>query len=150
MLLNLRRYSTSPESTLGILHIDGEFAAHCLEDTRRAVKISGETRIPAGNYQIQLRDEGGMTKKYRARYGDMHKGMLWLQDVPNFKYVYIHTGNTRAHTEGCILVGQTASNNKVGKGVVSSSREAYKAIYPVITGAIERGDPVWINIENLG
>ena len=151
MLLSVNRFSTSDESTLGTLAIDGAFVCYTLEDTRRMKKIEGETRIPAGRYEIKLRDEGGLTAKYAERYGAMHKGMLWLQDVPDFQWVYIHTGNKRGHTEGCILVGDAVSNNAVSEGVVSGSRQAYTRIYPQIaaclTGPQER---VWINIVDAG
>ena len=155
MLLHLIRLSTSSESTLGALYLDGEFAAYSLEDTKRLKKVAGETRIPAGRYRVDLRIEGGLHAKYRVRYtgtgGRMkHYGMLWLRDVPGFEYVYLHVGNKRGHTEGCILVGDTLNNNQRGNGFVGSSRDAYEHIYPLIADAIldDRQD-VWIRISDI-
>jgi len=144
------RISTGAESTTGSLYINGEFAGFVLEDTKRIKKVAGETRIPDGLYRIALRNEGGLTRKYAERYGPMHKGMLWLQDVPGFEWVYIHTGNKRGHTEGCLLVGDSLNNNPTGEGFVGKSRDAYQRIYPQIAGAIESGEKVTIRISNLG
>jgi len=33
--------------------------------------------------------------------------MLWLQNVPNFEYVYLHIGNVVENSEGCVLVGDS-------------------------------------------
>ena len=150
MHLHLMRMSTGAESTVGSLYINGVFACFTLEDTKRIKKIDGQTRIPDGRYQIQLRTEGGLTKQYKARYGRMHKGMLWLQDVPDFQWVYIHTGNKRGHTEGCILVGDGLNNNQIGEGPVSASRPAYQRIYPLITKAILAGEETTLRLSNFG
>lgn len=150
MHLQLLRISTGAESTAGALYIDGKFACYVLEDTKRIKKVDGETRIPDGLYRIALRNEGGLTRKYADRYGAMHKGMLWLQDVPGFEWVYIHTGNKRGHTEGCLLVGDSLNNNQLVNGFVGKSRDAYRRIYPQIAGAIESGEKVTVRIANLG
>ena len=49
----------------------------------------------------------------QSKYGDMHKGMLWVRDIPGFEYILIHTGNTDEHTSGCLLVGDTQENNQL-------------------------------------
>ena len=140
MKLTLLRLSTSDESTLGALYINGKFNCYTLEDTKRAAKIKGETRIPAGVYQIKLRNAGGMTKRYAKRYPDIHQGMLWLQDVEGFQWVYIHVGNKRGDTEGCILVGDTLNNNLLKDGMTGSSGNAYQRIYPGIAKRAQRNE----------
>jgi hypothetical protein len=90
-----------------------------------------------------------MTKRYDKRFGEMHKGMLWLQDVPNFKWVYLHPGNKKEHTEGCILVGDTLNNNQLENGFTGKSSQAYKRIYPGIVDAILSGEAS-IQISNFG
>ena len=109
MKLEVLRYKSADDFTLGALFElkeDGsrEFMCYTLEDEHRDEKVMSETRIPAGEYEIKLRTVGGFNDKYSRRFKDIHKGMLWLQDVPNFKWVLIHCGNTDEHTAGCLLV----------------------------------------------
>jgi len=143
------RISSGTESTTGALYINGVFTCFTLEDTKRRKKVHGETRIPDGLYTLALRNEGELTKKYAERYGDMHRGMIWLRDVPGFDWIYIHTGNKRGHTEGCILVGDTLINNQIGDGLTGKSRAAYQRIYPEIARAIESGEEVTLRISNF-
>ena len=133
-LVTLQRQTENDVCTLGKLKI-GSTEVATLEDPQQEHKIWGETRIPAGIYRLQLRDQGGMTVRYRNRYPDMHKGMIWLRRVPQFEWVYIHVGNRAVETNGCILVGM-----KRGEDVIYRSREAYELIYPKIAAAIQEGD----------
>tara|TARA_R100000808_G_scaffold7271_1_gene21503 strand:+ start:653 stop:1114 length:462 start_codon:yes stop_codon:yes gene_type:complete len=141
MKLQVLRFSSESDSTNGLLFdiTNGiKFLAYTLEDERREEKVMSETRIPAGTYEIKLRTEGGHHNKYASRYGSMHKGMLWLQDVPNFKWILIHCGNTDEHTAGCLLVGDSQENNQIKtNGFIGSSSNAYKRIYPAIAEAVE-------------
>lgn len=150
MKLLLRRFSTSGDDTLGILHVDDVWQCYTLEDEARTVKVFGETRIPDGTYKIILRTVGGFHKRYTKRYPDMHKGMLWLQDVPNFEYILIHTGNRDDDTAGCILVGSSANDNTVDEGRIGGSRNAYKKMYPIVAKAILDGEDVDIKITTIG
>ena len=141
MKLQVLRFSSESDSTNGLLFdiTDGiKFLAYTLEDERREEKVMSETIIPSCTYEIKLRTEGGHHNKYASRYGNMHKGMLWLQDVPNFKWILIHCGNTDEHTAGCLLVGDSQENNQIKtNGFIGSSSNAYKRIYPAIAEAVE-------------
>ena len=141
MKLQVLRFSSESDSTNGLLFDVTEgvkFLAYTLEDEKRDEKVMSETRIPAGTYEVKLRTEGGHHNKYASRYGSMHKGMLWLQDVPNFKWILIHCGNTDEHTAGCLLVGDSQENNQIKEnGFIGSYSNAYKRIYPSIAEAIE-------------
>lgn len=75
----------------------------------------------------------------------MHKGMLWVRDVPGFEYILIHTGNHDEHTSGCLLTGLTSDSNK---GFIGQSVNAYKMIYPRIAEALENNEDVFITYEN--
>lgn len=132
--------------TTGVISIDGTWAGFTCEDEYREEKVSGETRIPAGAYEIKLRTAGGMHKRYTEKFGERHHGMLWLQDVPGFEWIYIHPGNTPAHSHGCILVGYGAMHVPDTTPKVLSSTECYHAISAAVHGALERGETVSIEI----
>ena len=149
MKLEVLRFSSQVDSTSGLLFevtdIKRHFLCYTLEDERRAFKVKGETRVPAGTYKIELRTEGGFHGRYSKKYPGVHIGMLHIQDVPNFEYILIHTGNTDEHTAGCLIVGDAQENNKIiADGFVGKSVNAYKRIYPSIAKAIQQGEEVTI------
>ena len=149
MKLKVLRFSSQEDSTSGLLFEEGDlglnFLCYTLEDEHRVLKVWGETRIPQGIYNIKLRTVGGMDKKYSKRYPGIHKGMLEVCDVPNFKYILIHCGNTDDHSAGCLLVGDTQENNVIIKdGFIGKSSNAYKRIYPNIAKALSIGEEVTI------
>ena len=145
MKYEVLRISSGKDSTSGMLfEVDNNrrtFLAYTLEDEQRDVKVWGETRIPAGTYKLKLRKEGGFHTRYLAKYGDtFHKGMIWVQDVPGFEYILWHTGNTDEHTAGCLILGNTQTNNRIAKdGFIGSSVDAYKFVYPRVAASIESG-----------
>ena len=155
MKLKVLRFSSQEDSTSGLLFLEEnsklKFLCYTLEDEKRSLKVRGETRVPAGVYQIKLRTEGGHHERYTKKYGSMHKGMLHIIDVPNFKWILIHTGNTDEHTAGCLLVGDTQQNNVLVKdGFIGKSTNAYKRIYPDIASAVqEEGVTIeYIDLDN--
>ena len=140
------------DATNGILLIDGVFECFTLEDeVRDGQKQMGETAIPLGEYEVKFRTVGGYDARYQKKYGTTwHKGMLELQDVPNFKYILIHTGNTDEHTAGCLLVGETQQDLDRGKdGFVGGSGDAYKKMYPKVRDALLNGEKVTIKYSNI-
>jgi len=153
MKLQVIRFSSESDSTNGLLfdRTNGvKFLCYTLEDERRKEKVKSETRIPAGTYKITLRTVGGFTQRYAKKYPDIHKGMLWVRDVPNFEYILIHCGNTDEHTAGCLLVGDSQTNNIISKdGFIGSSSKAYQRIYPPIAKALEDGEEVTIEYIDL-
>ena len=148
MKLEVLRFSSEKDSTNGLLFdvSNGRsFLCYTLEDEHRDEKVMAETRIPAGTYRITLRTTGGFHGRYLKKYGSMHKGMLWVRDVPNFEYILIHTGNTDEHTAGCLIVGDSQQTNfGESDGFIGSSTQAYKRIYPPIAAALEAGEEVTI------
>ena len=149
MKLEVLRFSSQVDSTSGILFeitdIGRIFLCYTLEDERRAFKVRGETRVPAGTYEIGLRTEGGFHSRYDKKYPGVHIGMLQVLDVPNFEYILIHTGNTDEHTAGCLLVGDSQENNIIIRdGFIGKSVNAYKRIYPSIAKAIQQNEEVTI------
>ena len=158
MELEVVRFSSQKDSTNGALFdVSGgkrRFLCYTLEDEHREDKVMGETRIPSGTYRITLRTVGGFHGRYEKKYGEMHKGMLWVRDVPNFEYILIHTGNTDEHTAGCLLLGDSQQANfGSSNGMVGSSVNAYKRVYPPIAKALEEGESVsitYINFDYVG
>lgn len=145
--LTLHRLNDDGDSTIGILKLGNKFQCYTLEDRFNTVKIPGETRVPAGRYEIKYRTVlSGLTQRYRDRF-KWFEWHLELQDVPGYKYVYIHAGNDAGDTDGCILVGQSQTTN-VGsrQGYIGHSSEAYEILYKKIGEMITKGDPVFIDI----
>jgi len=130
--------------------VDGLHECFTLEDERRRVKVQGETCIPAGRYEIRLRREGGLHQKYLARFPSTHLGMLWLQEVPGFNWIYLHIGNDEAETDGCPLLGRVPVILPDGEFRVASSTQAYLALYGRVTDAMERGERVFIEVNERG
>lgn len=150
-LITVDRIREYEGSTVGHLKVNGVDMGYSLEDGHNDPKIYGETRIPAGVYDLALRKVGGFHSRYsKASWlpDGMHKGMIELQDVPGFKYILIHTGNTKEHTHGCILCG--ASYKEMGEDgfFVSSSRTTYKRFYKQVAEAIESGKKCQIRIKD--
>ena len=153
MKLKVLRFSSQEDSTSGLLFLEKngklEFLCYTLEDEYRDTKKYAETRIPAGKYNITLREEGGYHAKYSKRFSDIHKGMLWVRNVPNFEYILIHCGNTDEHTAGCLLLGDSQQNNIITKdGFIGSSTQAYKRVYPIIAEELDKGNSVTIEYIN--
>ena len=148
MKLKVVRFSSQEDSSSGLLFdaTNGmDFLCYTLEDEYRTKKVMQETRIPAGTYEIKYRKEGGHHKKYTQRYPDIHRGMLHVTNVPNFKWILIHVGNTDEHTAGCLLLGDTQENNQIKtNGFIGKSSQAYIRVYDKIANALDMGEDVTI------
>lgn len=125
---------------------DGNFLCAILQDEKRNIKIAGETRIPAGRYEIELRREGGQHEKYRKLFPEFHVGMLHVKNVPNFEWINIHPGNEDDDTDGCLCPGYETYWTKNWQG---RSVDAYKDVYKVISGALLDQEPVWLTVEDI-
>jgi hypothetical protein len=109
-----------------------------------------ETCIPEGTYKIKLRTVGGFNERYTTKYPTFHRGMLWIQDVPGFEYILIHQGNTDEHTSGCLIVGDSQQDLDVNfNGMVGSSANAYKKLYPKISAQLLAGNEVTIEYSKI-
>jgi Family of unknown function (DUF5675) len=95
-------------ATYGKMYVNGTYECETLEDQVREVpghpvkewKISGETAIPSGTYQVLLTPS--------PHFGN--KLMPLLVGVEDYEGVRIHPGNFVKQTEGCILVGKERQN----------------------------------------
>lgn len=139
--VELRRIARKAAYTIGRLYVDGKYVCDTLEDKDRgltqddelsdikAVKVKGQTAIPAGTYRVLLdvvSPRFGGKKFYQSVCGGC---VPRLDRVPGFDGVLIHVGNTAEDTEGCILVGE---NKAVGK--VVNSKEAFKRVWEALKG----------------
>ena len=150
MKLQVIRTQFGKDATNGMLFIDGLFECYTLEDQYQAVKVMHETCIPEGTYDIKFRKTGGFHAKYSERYKNAHYGMLHIQDVPNFTYILIHTGNTDEHTSGCLIVGETQQDLEVSKdGFIGSSTVAYKKMYSKVASQLLQGKDVTIEYTTI-
>lgn len=150
MRLHLDRFGFGRDSTLGVLHIPGTRDTWTLEEPYRRQKIKGETCIPYGTYPVTLRTEGGFHARYQERFPDMHEGMLWIRDIPDFRFVLIHIGNIAVgeddDTDGCILPGERYRADENGEFSVGRSEDAYRRIYPVVRDALNDGEEVELKV----
>jgi hypothetical protein len=123
-----------------------------LEDEYRVVKVHGETRIPAGKYELRIRKEGGVYNSYynhknaAVRALTRKYGVIELMNVPNFKYVLAHIGNDEDDTDACVLMGNRADNNSNKEGWIAESTNAYVIFASMLFSAIERGSRAFISI----
>lgn len=122
MNINVIRKEYTQQSTIGELYVDGKFECYTLEDRIRALKVPGTTAIPSGHYEVVV--------TYSNRF---KKPLPLLMNVPNYEGVRIHTGNTDADTEGCLLVGKTKQRDAVG-----ASKVAFGELLPKIEEALKR------------
>ena len=102
MELILKRTRFGELITTGQLYIDGAYFCFTLEDKVREVpgkhvrtwKIPKMTAIPVGIYDLTFENS--------PKFGPE---TLTINKVPGFEGIRIHSGNTSADTDGCIIVG---------------------------------------------
>lgn len=128
------RVAQGKNSTLSHLYLNDIFQCYLLEDKIREVKIAKQTAIPTGSFKFLLNTWGGMNVKYQNWFEEMHQGMIEIDGLPNFDYVYIHIGNTYTQTAGCPLCG-FGFKFEHGDYSVTQSKDAYKIIYPKLLAA---------------
>lgn len=118
MKLTLKREHGTKDYTHGKLYINDVYFCDTIEDQERDVKVQNETAIPVGTYKVII----NMSTRFK-------KLMPLLLNVPNFAGIRIHSGNTKADTEGCILVGK-----KLKDGFVGNSRSTFKELMSRLQG----------------
>ena len=155
MKIRIERYASNNLSTAGKLFIGGLQICVTLEDEHRDKKVYGNTRIPAGTYNLGLRTEGGFHNRYKTdtRFKRIHKGMIEVLDVPDFTYILFHCGNTHEHTAGCILLGTIVNTIHRGRPdeefQISQSAKAYRHVYSIIADALIQKEEITLEIVNM-
>lgn len=147
MKLKSYRFLSQKDFTYSIMMMDGEPAAFILEDEKRAIKIRGETRIPASTYAIKYRDVmTPMTERYRNRF-TWFSWHLQLMNVTGFSWVYMHIGNTDEDTDACLLLGDICDlTPPTPDGFIGESTPCFKRNYLKICKELDANNPVSIQI----
>ncbi len=155
-----QRTTNDAEQSFGFLRDFGNlFYCHTLEDEPREVKVKGETRIPAGRYELKIKkEETDLTLKHRIAYNEGY-------DVPWFKYhieithivdktgkvvfigVYYHAGNDQKHTDGCPLLGNILDVTKAVKPLTNSI-PCVKRFYDIVYPLLEKGERCFVTIKD--
>ncbi len=146
--LTVLRYSDDGSSTVGLLYLNGFFYCYTLEDTHQDVKIAGQTRIPAGKYEIDFnRTDTDLTLKYRNANPEWFTYHLEIKNIPGFLGVYIHNGGTHKDTEGCLLVSDSLSVSDASKSL-TNSKNTFKRLYTYLKTEIENGTRVRLIVRD--
>lgn len=136
MKILVNRIVSNRDVTISRVYLNGQFFCHGLEDEYRLRKVPGETRIPAGCYELGLRTVGGFHKRYSSMFPGFHEGMIEIRDVPDFKYVLIHVGNFDRDTAGCLLLGKA----DFGAWAVWQSKRTYLRFYERVLADVDGGN----------
>lgn len=141
------RYFSNDKGTIGVWVFNTHAQCFTLEDAFRPVKMKGQTRIPAGLYELELKPIG--SSRFDTRSWNMpplkYYGMIRVKNVPGFEEILVHPGNSDEDTEGCILVGLSAS---AMTWAIQNSIQAYLKIYPQVAEPLKKGERVTILIQD--
>lgn len=142
MNILLKREIFNPTNTISKLYINDVYFCDVLEDVDRGlyftqpieeiekIKVYGQTAIPKGIYEVVI------------SYSEKFKTYLpLLLNVPGYKGIRIHPGNTEVDTLGCLLPG--ISN---GSKVVQS-RVTFNKLFSILKKA-EKKEKIIIFIES--
>lgn len=153
MLLTIERKWKKDTYTIGKLYIDGKEFSDTLEDKDRgltssmtieeikAIKIHGETAIPAGTYNIVMSYSPKFaTRAWEKKYGGK---VPEIQGVKGFSGIRIHPGNSDKDVSGCILTGK----NTIKGQVTQSTYYYYRLLDLYILPAINRGESITLQIK---
>lgn len=130
MKITVVRQILGKDATIGEMFIDGEHICFTCEDAVRPIKIAGITAIPAGIYKVIM-----------TFSNHFQKVLPLLLNVPNYEGVRIHSGNTPADTEGCLIVGLTHIDN-----AVQQSRDAMAELMPKLNNAFHNNEEITLEI----
>lgn len=151
----LQRLWHDKEQTFGFIR-DKEglyYKAHSLEDEPRVEKVKGETRIPAGIYELKIRkEETPLTLKHRISYNAAYK-VPWfiyhieVTGVKTHSGIYIHSGIDQTHTDGCLLFADKCDLT-LSINPLANSLPAIKRFYELVYPKLELLESCKIDIKN--
>lgn len=147
MQILIQRHALKEGYTIGRMEINGKYFCDTLEDTDRGLseemseteiaarKVKGATAIPTGTYRIDMQTRS-------PRFGRV---LPRLVSVKGYAGVLIHSGNTAADTEGCILVGENRE-----RGKVLNSRATLESLLVFLRAAQAEGEEIELTITHAG
>lgn len=111
-----------PKYTVGLLYTDTEFECFTIE-------------LPYLDNKPYVSCYSDGVYKYVTRFSPSLKGnVIWLQNVLNRKWIYIHWANYIHQLRGCTAVGKSIVDlNKDGIPDVTNSRETFDRLMSNIT-----------------
>lgn len=140
MELKLVRKKGTAVSTEGKLFINNGFECYTVEDADRRLetagceaKVDGKTCIPRGKYKCTI----SMSSRFK-------KFLIEVQNVPCFRGIRIHSGNSSKDSEGCIIVG--ATNTRDDDDWVGNSKIAYEGLHNKVKKALSSGEEIWLEV----
>lgn len=147
--LRLERLDSSRTDTIGKLFWEEQEIARTLEGPAGGPPRD-EKAIPSGTYPLILRTAGGMHGTYSFRFRDLHRGMLWIQDVPGKSFPFIKVGNRAEFAYGSVLLGNEHKDPSTENGPreVWNSESTYKKVYDRIAKHLEAGNDIQIEVVN--
>lgn len=167
MNIKIIRDEFTDNSTIGQLSIDGAWQCWTLElpTPKTWPGTKGNCCVPLGKYQLTLSSYKGEVYEWMVKLiPDIEKyGVPWISNIegvtyPNWttckdgiptegihadRHVYIHIGNTKSDTQGCLLVGLNKTKNRINQ-----STDAFKKIYSQIVKVIQNNGLVTIEYVN--
>lgn len=142
MEIEVRRKEFTDISTISEVYVDGKFECFAIEDKDRHLvdtmteeqiknlKVHSVTAIPKGRYKVVI--------SFSNRF---QKYLPELIGVKGFAGIRIHSGNTSANSEGCILPGLTKTKDFVGNSV-----KAFTSLFSKMK-AVEKKEKIYITIK---
>lgn len=144
MNLILVRDIFTDKSTSGSLYIDNDTERECY--TLELPNVDGKpgSCIPQGVYVVNLTFSPKFSgdrefDELACRLGVL-PNMPEVLGIPGRSSIRLHWGNDPANTEGCILLGETRSQDFVGE-----SRAAFASFFPKLVIGIQQG-PVTLQV----
>jgi hypothetical protein len=130
-LITIERFIHHPDCEISRVYVEDQFFCFAIEDAARTTKVKGETCIPLGEYPLGTR----FSPRFSPRLGH---DLIWVQKVPGYEFILIHTGNTKNDTEGCLIIGDKIGVVN-GLDAVLNSKVTYQKFYDKVIGKIKAG-----------
>lgn len=138
--LELKRTSYGELDTIGEMYVNGKLAAYTIESPKASC-------ISEGTHPLSLRTTGGKHSSYWFKFKHIHKGMIFIEGDHGDLFPTLSIGNIGKEARGSILIGKELKSEASPREVWYST-DAYKALYPQISEALESGKKLSLTISS--